>query len=76
MTDGEIIDSLGGTAVVARLCEIRPSSVSEWRHNGIPRGRLLYLRTLRPDVFGEPPALGAKGKETNRKRMQGTYPHG
>lgn len=51
MTASEIIDQLGGTAEVARLCEVQPPSVSEWRVNGIPRARLMYLRAIRPDVF-------------------------
>lgn len=52
MTDSEIIDLLGGTGAVAELCEVRPPSVSEWRHKGIPRARLKFLRAVRPDVFG------------------------
>ena len=51
MTPSEIIDTLGGTAEVARLCEVQPPSVSEWRKNGIPRARLMFLRLKRPDVF-------------------------
>ncbi|WGG48944.1 hypothetical protein [Rugamonas sp. DEMB1] len=58
-TPDEIIDSLGGTSEVARLCEIQPPSVSEWRKNGIPKTQLKFLRLARPDVFlrldgGEP----------------------
>lgn len=49
----EIIDRLGGTTAVARLCEIEPPSVSEWKKRGIPKAQLKYLRLLRPDVFGE-----------------------
>jgi len=51
MTPSEIIDALGGTFEVARLCEVQPPSVSEWRKNGIPRARLMFLRLKRPDVF-------------------------
>lgn len=56
MNDSKIIDDLGGTSAVAELCEVKPSSVSEWRTQGIPRARRQYLKLLRPDVFGEPPA--------------------
>lgn len=49
--DSELIDRLGGTSEVARLCQIKPPSVSEWRSNGIPQARRLYLQLLRPDVF-------------------------
>lgn len=47
----EIIDRLGGTVAVARLCEVEPPSVSEWRHRGIPRARLMYLKLAKPEVF-------------------------
>ena len=51
MTPSEIIDALGGTFEVARLCEVQPPSVSEWRHKGIPKARLMFLRLARPDVL-------------------------
>jgi hypothetical protein len=50
-----IIDMLGGTSATARLCEVRPPSVSEWRHKGIPKAQLKFLRAIRPEVFGETP---------------------
>lgn len=52
MNTEQIIDALGGTAEVARLCEVKMPSVSEWKKGGIPRARLLYLKAIRPDVFG------------------------
>lgn len=51
MNASEIIDALGGTAEVARLCNVRPPSVSEWKVKGIPEARRMYLEVLRPDVF-------------------------
>lgn len=53
MDSNRIIDALGGTAEVARICNVKQPSVSEWRANGIPQARLMYLRLLRPDVFSE-----------------------
>jgi hypothetical protein len=50
-TANTIIDRLGGTSETARLCEVKPPSVSEWRKNGIPRAQLKFLRLKRPDVF-------------------------
>ena len=47
----EIIDALGGPVAVARLCEGEPPSVSEWRHRGIPRARLMFLRLAHPELF-------------------------
>jgi hypothetical protein len=51
MDHSEIIDKLGGTAAVARLCKVRSPSVSEWRSRGIPTARRQFLELLRPDVF-------------------------
>jgi hypothetical protein len=55
LTAGQIIDALGGTSETARLCEVEPPSVSDWRKNGIPKPRLMFLRLARPDVFGIKP---------------------
>ena len=49
--DSQIIDALGGTAEVARLCRIKSPSVSEWRKNGIPSARRDFLELKYPDVF-------------------------
>ena len=43
MTDAEIIQILGGPAVVARLLGIKPPSVHEWLSGGIPEYRLREL---------------------------------
>jgi len=48
-----IIDRLGGTSETARLCEVKPPSVSEWRKSGIPKAQMKFLRLARPDVFKE-----------------------
>jgi hypothetical protein len=53
MTHSEIIDALGGTSKVAELCEVTTGAVSQWRDDGIPRARLLFLKAVRPDVFKE-----------------------
>lgn len=49
--DSKIIDRLGGTVAVARLCECEPQAVSQWRRFGIPKARRQYLRALRPELF-------------------------
>lgn len=51
--DSELIDRLGGTGEVARLCEVQPPSVSEWRYCGIPRARIKFLRLVRPEMFND-----------------------
>lgn len=54
MDANQIIDALGGTFAVARLCRVRPPSVSEWRRTGIPDARLQFLKLARPDAFAPP----------------------
>lgn len=52
MDKNEIIERLGGTQAVASLCQVTKGAVSQWRKDGIPAAREMYLRLLRPDVFG------------------------
>lgn len=54
LNSSQIIDSLGGTVKVAELCEVTKAAVSQWRENGIPNARLMYLKLARPDVFDTP----------------------
>ena len=49
----KVIDALGGTNAVAKLCNVKPPSVSGWREDGIPDARLMYLKVIRPHVFKE-----------------------
>jgi hypothetical protein len=56
-TSDEIIDALGGTSEVAKICEITMPSVSDWRKDGIPKARLMYLKAIRPDIFETDPAV-------------------
>lgn len=51
-----VIDRLGGTTEVARICGIKPPSVSEWRTHGMPRPWRKYLREAYPDAFKGIPA--------------------
>lgn len=51
MDDSKLIDKLGGTAKVAKLCEVSRAAVSQWRNDGIPRARLMFIKVVRPDVF-------------------------
>ena len=43
-----LIDELGGTVAVAKLCRVSPQAVSQWRINGIPYSRLMYLEVIKP----------------------------
>lgn len=46
-----VIDRLGGTTAVAKICDVKPPSVHEWRTNGIPKARLQYLMLAYPKAF-------------------------
>ena len=64
MNSSKVIDDLGGTKVVAELCELSEGAVSQWRNNGIPKGWVKYLQLLRPDVFGPAPESQAGQEAT------------
>lgn len=48
-----IIEKLGGTQEVSRICNVKPSSVSGWKYDGVPDARLMYLKVVFPKVFKE-----------------------
>lgn len=52
--DSALIDRLGGTGQTAKLCRVRTQAVSQWRRNGIPAARMMYLQVIRPEVFQDP----------------------
>lgn len=58
MSDSEIIDALGGTGEVAKMCDVSPQAVSQWRDSGIPKARRMYLKAIRADVFVQHPQDG------------------
>jgi len=43
MTNSEIINVLGGTARVAKLCGVSAPAVSMWRSNGIPQDKMIFI---------------------------------
>jgi len=43
MNTTEIIDCLGGTFAVAKMCRVTPAAVSQWRNNGLPGHQLLRI---------------------------------
>lgn len=53
MDANEIIDRIGGTTEVALLCEVTTGAVSQWRTDGIPQARLMFLKLARPSVFND-----------------------
>ena len=52
MDANTLIERLGGTVKVSELCEVSAQAVSQWRTEGIPKARLMFLKLARPDVFG------------------------
>lgn len=70
MTDSDIIDALGGTCAVARLCQIQPASVSEWRKEGIPSARRQFLELLHPEAFGLEPRKTPAKRRPSRSREE------
>lgn len=60
MSENDIINRLGGTTEVARICEVTKQAVSQWRTNGIPKAQRKYLRAIRPEAFEEPVKVVAK----------------
>ncbi len=67
LTDAQLIELAGGTAEVSRLCEVSMAAVAQWKRNGIPRDKLVYMagrievnskgfvcrKDLYPDYFGD-----------------------
>jgi phage terminase Nu1 subunit (DNA packaging protein) len=47
------IDLLGGTTLAAEFFEVTLGAVSQWRENGIPKARAMYLRAMRPDIYAQ-----------------------
>ena len=43
LTDTAIIDLLGGTNKVAKMCDVAPAAVSQWRIRGIPADKYMFL---------------------------------
>ena len=43
-TSSKVIDALGGTGEVSRICGVTTAAVSQWRKKGMTRAFALYLR--------------------------------
>ena len=43
LTEHALLQLLGGTVKVAKMCDVEPAAVSQWKKNGIPREQLLFL---------------------------------
>ncbi|MBK9363039.1 MAG: hypothetical protein IPM99_18995 [Rubrivivax sp.] len=49
--DSVVIDRMGGSVAVARVCRVTSQAVSQWRRSGIPPARRQFLELLVPHVF-------------------------
>ncbi|AQW32699.1 hypothetical protein ACEQ38_16965 [Ralstonia syzygii subsp. celebesensis] len=59
-----VIDRLGGTSAVAKICDIKPPSVHGWRESGIPKARLQFLRIAYPKAFEDlPPGVESSAEQ-------------
>ncbi len=75
LTTDQIIEALGGTSETARLFNIAAASVSEWRKEGIPKSRLMYLKLARPELFGDAtPAKAATRIDAHSKNHSQNFP--
>ncbi len=53
LSDAQLIDLIGGSGRVAKLCNVTMPSVTHWRSRGIPHGQLLFLAaTLEKESHG------------------------
>lgn len=53
LTDSQIIDLLGGTAKVSKLCKVSMPAVAQWKLKGMPSDKLMLLAaTLEKESHG------------------------
>lgn len=43
LSSSKIIELLGGPTEVARMCDVSPQAVTQWRGHGIPKGQMVVL---------------------------------
>jgi DNA-binding transcriptional regulator YdaS (Cro superfamily) len=65
MTNNEIINILGGTTKVAKLCGVSVPAVAQWRHNGVPQDKLIFLAASLEKV--------TEGKMTRKQLFPDTW---
>jgi hypothetical protein len=74
----DVISALGGTAAVSRLCGVSMPSVSDWKKDGIPRARMMFLRAIRAkelsglDLSGATSSAGPLPELAPKKRRTTT----
>ena len=43
LTDKQIIELLGGTNAVSRMCKVSPPAVAQWKTKGIPYDKMVFM---------------------------------
>jgi len=43
LTDTQIIELLGGTTAVSKLCKVTPPAVAQWKVKGIPYDKMIFM---------------------------------
>lgn len=43
LTQPQLIELLGGTSAVSRICQVSPPAVTQWKVKGIPQDKLYFL---------------------------------
>ena len=61
----ELINKIG-TAVLMDMFHISKGAISQWRNNGIPKVRLMYLELSHPELFVTP----QKSKSSKQPRKE------
>lgn len=62
----KIISALGGTAAVARMFGLTMPSVSDWKRDGIPKTRMMYLQAAHADKLQDIDVEAATSKPASR----------
>ena len=55
-----------GTVPLMAMFDISKGAISQWRSNGIPKARLMYLELSHPELFSGPP----KSKSLKQPRKE------
>jgi hypothetical protein len=65
MENNEIINLLGGTSKVSRMCGVTAAAVCQWRKKGIPKDRLIFVAALIERL--------SEGKYTRKQMFPNTW---
>lgn len=64
----KVIEALGGTAAVARIFGLEMPSVSDWKKDGIPGARMMFLRVAKAKQLRGIDLAAATSAGTKKRR--------